>query len=118
MNVVIVEDDKVLSLLLSKMVERIGFTILDVIPKGRIALQQIRHLQPDLILMDIMLEDDMNGIDVMSSLRKQSVNTPVIYITGNSDPYNKKRAAATDYLDFLIKPVTFEELTNSLKKLA
>lgn len=118
MNVIIVEDDKVISLMLSKMIERLGLKVMDVIPKGREALRRIMSLQPDLIFMDIMLEDDMNGIDVVSELRKNSIDIPVIYVTGNSDPYNKQRAAETNYIDFLVKPVNFEDLDQAVKKIA
>ena len=118
MNVIIVEDDKVISLLLSKMIERIGFDILDIIPKGREALTQIQLQKPDLIFMDIMLEDDVNGIDVIKQLRELAVDIPVIYITGNSDQYTRQRAEETGYLDFLIKPVSFDELSRSVKKIA
>ncbi len=116
MNVIIVEDNKVLSLLLCKMIERIGLKILDVISTGNEAIDKITQLQPDLIFMDIMLEDDISGIDVMEILRNQNINTPVIYITGNSDPYNREKAAKTCYTAFLTKPITFDELAQSVSK--
>ncbi|MEX0595436.1 MAG: response regulator [Candidatus Paceibacterota bacterium] len=106
----IVEDDKVLSFLLSKMVEKLGHQISDVITKGSEAITQIQALKPDLILMDIMLEDNIDGIEVMAHLRGKSIHTPVIYITGNSDQGNIQRAKKTNYLDYLIKPVSYEEL--------
>lgn len=115
MNIMIVEDDKVLSLLLSKMVERLGHSILSIETTGRNALQKIRDMHPDLILMDIMLEDDLDGIDVMKTLRDESNVTPVIYITGNSDPVNLDRASDTDYEHYLIKPISFDELQEALQ---
>lgn len=118
MNVIIVEDNKVLSLLLCKMIERIGLKILDVISTGNEAIEKIAELQPDLIFMDIMLEDDISGIDVMEVLRNQNIKTPVIYITGNSDPYNREKAAKTNYAAFLTKPVTFGELARSVAKVS
>lgn len=117
MKIMIVEDDKVLSLLLSKMVERLGYEISDVISKGAEAITQILALKPDLILMDIMLEDNIDGIEVMSHLREKSVQTPVIYITGNSDPGNIQRAQETNYLDYIIKPVSYEELRTKIMEI-
>lgn len=117
MKIMIVEDDKVLSLLLSKMVERLGHEISDVISKGEEAISKILALKPDLILMDIMLEDDIDGIEVMSRLREKSVNTPVIYITGNSDPGNIQRAKETNYLNYIIKPVSYEDLKIIIKEI-
>jgi CheY-like chemotaxis protein len=117
MKIVIVEDDKVLSLLLSKMVERLELEVLDVVTKGRDAIERIEHLTPDLVLMDIMLEDDVDGIDAMLALRKKDVRVPVVYITGNSDPHNRQRAQATDFEDYLIKPVGFDELKSTIHKI-
>lgn len=117
MNVFIVEDDKVLSLLLSKMVERLGHTVLGVASKGHDAVDKISQLGPDLILMDIMLEDELDGIEAMKQVREKDIECPVIFITGNSDPYNRERAEETRFVDYLIKPVSYEELTKSINKI-
>lgn len=116
MKIIIVEDDKVLSLLLSKMIERLNFEVLEIITKGQEAINKIEALKPDLVLMDIMLEDEIDGIDAMIALRKKSITTPVIYITGNSDPINRQRAEITDFEDYLIKPVSFDDLRNTIDK--
>lgn len=117
MKVLIVEDDKVLSLLLTKMVQRLDLEVLGICSKGHDAVDKIKTLSPDLILMDIMLEDDLDGIEAMKQIRSESNDTPVIFITGNSDPYNRERAESTDFLDYLIKPVSYEELQSSINKL-
>lgn len=116
MKIIIVEDDKVLSLLLSKMIDRLGHEILQIITKGSEAIEQIEALQPDLVLMDIMLEDDVDGITAMKNLREKGFNAPVIYITGNSDPLNFERAKTTEFVDYLIKPVGFDELRETILK--
>ncbi|MTI86671.1 MAG: response regulator [Balneolaceae bacterium] len=117
MKVLIVEDDKVLSLLLTKMVERLGLEVLAISSKGHDAVQKTKNLSPDLILMDIMLEDNLDGIEAMKQIRENNIESPVIFITGNSDPYNRERAESTDFVDYLIKPVSYEELTQSINKL-
>lgn len=118
MKIIIVEDDKVLSLLLSKMIERLNYDVLEIVTKGRDAIEKIESLNPDLVLMDIMLEDDIDGIDAMIALRKKSITTPVIYITGNSDPINRQRAEVTNFEEYLIKPVSFEDLKSTVYKVA
>ncbi|SMO37135.1 response regulator [Gracilimonas mengyeensis] len=117
MRVLIVEDDKVLSLLLSKMIERLGLEVLMIVTKGAEAIEKIVELEPDLVLMDIMLEDDIDGITVVENIRSKSIDTTVIYITGNSDATNRERANATNYSDYLIKPISFEELKTSIQKI-
>lgn len=118
MNILIVEDDKVLSLLLTKMIERLSLNVLGSVARADTAIALVKEHSPDLILMDIMLEDTMDGIDAVLELRKINIHTPVIFITGNSDAYNKTRASVTNYIDYLIKPVNFEELKNSISKVA
>ena len=88
MKIIIVEDDKILSLLLTKMLERLDHEVIEIITKGSDAIKIISDKSADLILMDIMLEDDVDGISAMASLRESGLKTPVIYITGNSDPVN------------------------------
>lgn len=118
MKVLIVEDDKVLSLLLTKMVEKIGLSVVGLASKGKVAIELAEELQPDLILMDIMLEDDIDGIDVMNTLRSRNHTFPVIYITGNSDKHNKDRALETVYVKYLIKPISFDQLKDAINLLS
>lgn len=118
MKLIIVEDDKVLSLLLSKMVERLGYDVLEIITKGQEAIKKIQEHKPDLVLMDIMLEDEIDGIEAMATLRDKGIETSVIYITGNSDSTNYNRAKKTEFIDYLIKPVNFHDLKQSIIKVS
>lgn len=116
MRILVVEDDTVLSLLISKMIERLGYSVIDIVTKGQEAVTKISSLKPDLVLMDIMLEDDVDGIEAMLSVRQKNIQIPVIYITGNSDPYNKERASHTNFADYLIKPINIEDLSHSIQQ--
>ena len=117
MNILIVEDDKVLSLLLTRMCENLSFEVIGTSTTGQGAIEKAKELNPGLILMDIMLEDEIDGITAMEEIRKFNLEVPVIFITGNSDSYNKERAQSVHYTDYLIKPVSFEELKESIDKL-
>lgn len=116
MNVLIIEDDKVLSLLLSKMVERLNYQVVGIYAKGSDAITKVQELDPDLVLMDIMLEDDIDGIEATKEFQKNNTTSQVIYITGNSDSYNRERANSTDHIDYLVKPISLEDLKNSILK--
>ncbi|MEX2602347.1 MAG: response regulator [Balneolaceae bacterium] len=117
MNILIVEDDKVLSLMLHRMIERLGHAIAGSTATGKEAIEFAVTLDCDLILMDIMLEDEIDGILAYSEIRKRNKNIPVIYITGNSDPVNKERAIKEGYHDYIIKPVIFDDLKRSIDEL-
>lgn len=116
-KVLIVEDDKVLSLLLIKMVEKMNMEVAGTATEGKKAIQLAKELNPDLILMDIMLEDDVDGIEAMLTLQNEGHNFPVIFITGNSDSYNRERAQAINYIDYLVKPISLSILKDSILKL-
>ncbi len=114
-KVIIVEDDLILNLLYESYLERLGFETEGELVYGKTAIEAAKKLDPDLIIMDISLEGDIDGIDAMLEIRKFS-DVPVIYITGNSDTYHHERARETDYLDYLTKPIEFDDLKNAVEK--
>lgn len=114
-KVLIVEDDLILNLLYESYLERLGFDTEGELVYGKTAIEAAKKVNPDLIIMDISLEGEIDGIDAMLEIRKFS-SVPVIYITGNSDPYHVKRADETDYIDYLTKPIEFDDLKFSINK--
>ena len=114
-TVLIVEDDLILNLLYESYMEKLGFEPHGELVYGKTAIEMTKSSNPDLILMDIALEGDMDGIEAMTKIREFS-DVPVIYITGNSDPIHRERAESTKYTDYLIKPVELPELRYSLEK--
>lgn len=112
-KVFVVEDDLILNLLYENYMEQLGFETQGELVYGKTAVDLAKKINPDLILMDIALEGDMDGIEAMLEIRKFS-DVPVIYITGNSEESNRTRAIETNYTDFLTKPVEFEDLKESL----
>lgn len=116
MNVLIVEDDRLISLMLTKMVTKMGHDVTDVHAMGEDALSTVRNKKVDLILMDIMLEGEIDGIETMHSIQ-ESQTIPVIYITGNSDDSTRERAAKTNYLAYLVKPITFTQLESVIESM-
>ena len=116
MNILIVEDDRVLSLMLGRMVERLGHNIINSVTKGEDAIETALEEDIDLILMDIMLEGEIDGVDAMMQIREQS-DVPVIYVTGNSDRSTIERAEKTDFIAYLVKPIVFDQLKKSIGKI-
>lgn len=114
-KVIIVEDDLILNLLYESYLERLGFQTEGELVYGKTAIETAEKIDPDLIVMDISLEGEIDGIDAMLKIREFS-DVPVIYITGNSDPYHVKRAEETNYLDYLTKPIEFDDLKKVIEK--
>lgn len=114
-TVIIVEDDLILNLLYESYLERLGFETEGELVYGKTAIETAKKIDPDLIVMDISLEGEIDGIDAMIEIRKFS-NVPVIYITGNSDAYHVERAEETNYLDYLTKPIEYDDLEKAVNK--
>lgn len=105
----------IIAMVLERMLVKLKYTVLDKIIEGREAIRCAKKNDPDLILMDIQLKDEVDGITVMEEIRKKS-EVPVIYITGNSDQFNVNRARATNYVDYLVKPIQMSDLKESIEK--
>ncbi|MEX0646606.1 MAG: response regulator [Balneolaceae bacterium] len=116
MNVFIVEDDNVLLLMLERMVARMGFNVVGTAQSGADAIREINKTTPDLILLDIILKDHIDGVTVAESISSNYASS-IIYITGNSDQVNRQRAKKIGYHDYLIKPASYQELKSSIEKL-
>lgn len=114
-KVIIVEDDLILNLLYESYLERLGFKTEGELVYGKTAIESVKKHEPGLIVMDISLEGDIDGIDAMLEIRKFS-DVPVIFITGNSDPHHVERAEGINYLDYLTKPIEFDDLQNVIQQ--
>lgn len=115
-KILIVEDELVLQLMLEHMLKKMGLEALDKVTKGQSAIKKCMETDYDLILMDIMLQDDIDGIEAYRQIREVK-NIPVIYITGNTDLKNRERAGKIGYHDYIGKPVTYSQLKKSIEKL-
>jgi len=114
-KVLIVEDDMIISMVLERMIKKLGHEVIDKVITGQGAIDSFFDLNSDLILMDIQLKDDIDGISAMQEIRKES-DVHVIYITGNSDQYNLSRAKETNFVDYLVKPIQMSHLKDSIGK--
>lgn len=115
MRVLIIEDDMILALSLEIMLKKIGYTEIKKAHTGEKALETIVDFEPDLMLVDIFLGAGITGIDVVKKVQENK-KVEVIYITGNSDEYHRKQAGETDYLSYMVKPITYTELKKVLEK--
>jgi CheY-like chemotaxis protein len=114
-SILLVEDDAILSYVVTKYVEKLGHKLLKTVVTADEAIASANALKPDLILMDIHLIGEKDGITAVETLRTNNIEIPVLYLTGNSDPANKKRMQNTSNSSFLIKPVEFEDLRDMIE---
>ncbi len=112
-RVLIVEDDMIISLVIENMVKELGHDVVGKATSGDEAIRLASEQSPDLVLMDIRLKGEMDGIEAVTEI-KQKIATKVIYLTGNSDRVNYERARETEFIDLITKPFTISDLTKSL----
>lgn len=111
-KVLIVEDEMIIAMLIERMVTNLGHEVINKVSTGEKAVDIALEQHPDLILMDIRLKGELDGIDAMSRIQQERP-VPVIYISGNSDLAHKKKIETTEYIDFLSKPITQSDLSKS-----
>lgn len=113
-DVLIVEDDVIISMVLGKMVEKLGFNVIGTVSEGKKAIEDVFTTQPDIILMDIELADSVNGIEVTKRIQKTLLDISIIYVSGSSNYEEQGREMGC--IDFLKKPVTMNELQHAFQK--
>ncbi|HOO70857.1 MAG TPA: response regulator [Spirochaetota bacterium] len=108
-KILLVEDEAITALDMANMLQKIGYEVAATIASGEEAVAKAIEMRPDLILMDIILSDEMDGIDATKKIKEQ-INVPVVYLTGNADSRTFQRAGETNHLGYLIKPVSRDNL--------
>ncbi len=108
-KILIVEDDHTSGLILSRNLKKHGYEVIDIASAGETALDSISRQAPDLILMDVMLQGRMDGIQTAGKiLEKWSI--PVIFVSGMYNEEIIQRAAKTLPYAYLRKPVEEHQL--------
>ena len=107
-KVLIVDDEKLIRWSVRRQLEEWGYTALEA-ESGTGGLAQIRAESPDLILLDVRLPD-LSGIEVLREIKQNNLSIPVIMITGDPQLDDIKTAIKLGALDFIKKPLDFDEL--------
>jgi DNA-binding response OmpR family regulator len=114
MRVLVIEDNAVLSLTLEVMLKKMGFTDIRKAYTPQDALSLIEEFEPDLLLVDINLDSDLSGIDIVRIVQENR-QVSVVYTTANSDAYHRELAKETPHDAYLIKPLNFTALSSVLE---
>lgn len=108
-TVLIVEDDPVTAYNVKRNIEKLGFTVAGVVETGEEAVTIVQKKQPDIVLMDIMLKGDMDGIEASEEIHSYC-SVPIIYMTVQKDDHTIHRAKVTEPYSYLIKPILGRQL--------
>ena len=106
-NVFVVEDESIISKDIQTTLKKLGYRIVGSADTGEEAVEKIRIVKPEVVLMDIMLKGSMTGIDAANVI-KEELGIPVIYLTAYADDATLAKAKITEPYGYILKP--FEEI--------
>ncbi len=113
-TIFLVEDEIILARSLSRKLKQLGYQVIGTATSGEDAIEKILEHPPDIILMDIVIQGEMDGIQTTQKLLK-SIDIPVIYLTAYADDETLDRAEASGSYGYLLKPPKEREIHATLK---
>jgi two-component system OmpR family response regulator len=113
MNLLVVEDDPVLGKALQRGLNEAGHAC-EWVRNGRKGLEEARSQRFDAVVLDLMLPD-LDGVEIMKSLRSEGIRTPVLMLTAMGSVEDRVTGLKAGADDYLVKPFAFPELTARLE---
>ncbi|MCC7557758.1 MAG: methanogen output domain 1-containing protein [Methanobacteriaceae archaeon] len=113
-KILVVEDESIVAMGIKHKLENLGYEVVDTVLSGEDAVRRAKTLKPDLILMDIVLKGEMDGIDAANQIKKL-FDIPIIYLTAYSDEEMLERARVTEPYGYILKPFKKSELNANIK---
>ncbi len=113
-RILVVEDERLVAKHIENMVRGLGYEVAGVAATGEDAVRTALGTLPDLVLMDIMLRGDMDGIAASEQIWDKAA-IPVVYLTAYADEATLERAKVTDPFGYLLKPFEERELYTAIE---
>ncbi|HVP96089.1 response regulator [Methanoregula sp.] len=113
-KILIVEDEVITAKILEDLLISLGYNVVARVKTGENAVKTAGKHRPDFVLMDIVLEGTMDGIDAAAEIKKR-FGIPVIYLTAFSDDATISRAKETDPYGYLVKPFVKETIHSTIQ---
>ncbi len=114
MNILIVEDEPIIAADLAFTLRNLGYSVFDPVGSGEEALEFLQQEQPDIILMDVNLDGDLDGVDTAHQINAANP-VPIIFLTSNTDQATFSRAKLTQPHAFLSKPFREADLRSAIE---
>jgi CheY-like chemotaxis protein len=114
-RILIVEDERLIAVDLQRRLTRLGYAVVALAASGAEAIQKALALCPDVVLMDIRLQGDMDGVEAAQQIHV-SAAIPVVFMTAYVDEDTQQRVRATSSWDCLYKPFTSQQVQSALEQ--
>ncbi|MBN1755787.1 response regulator [bacterium] len=112
-KILVVEDEEVIAFHLEEQLKRLGYSVVGVVNSGDAAIDMVKNHHPDLVLMDIEMPGNINGIEAAREI-KDRFQIPVIFMTAYGDDYYINEAKLAEPFGYLIKPFREDDLNASI----
>ena len=113
-QILIVEDERIVADDIKVILQKLGYAVSGIALSGEEALKKAEEVHPDLVLMDIVLEGEMDGIKATSIMRSR-FDIPVVYLTAYADHKTINRAKRTKPFGYIIKPFEDKDLHSTIE---
>jgi CheY-like chemotaxis protein len=113
-RILVVEDEAIVAMVIKRRLKDLGYIVSGVASTGKDAITKVEGTFPDLVLMDIRLKGDMDGIEA-TKIIKDRFSLPVVYLTAHSDDITFKKAKETDPDGYILKPFTEKDLSTTIE---
>ena len=113
-NVLVVEDENIVSKDIQHSLSKLGYHVVGAASTGEMAIELAGKFKPNIVLMDIMLKGEMNGIEAADFIKK-NYNIPVIFLTAYADESTLSMAKVTEPYGYIIKPFKEIDLHTSIE---
>lgn len=113
-KILIVEDEMIIAANISLQLNELGYEVTGIVPRGEEALMHIKSETPDILLLDINLKGNLDGIETALAMQKTH-DIPVIYLTANADDAHFNRAKETHPYGFIAKPFKKLDLQRAIE---
>jgi PAS domain S-box-containing protein len=113
-QILVVEDELLVAKDIQNILTKLGYSVPAIAASGEDAIKKVIENQPDLVLMDIVLKGDLDGVNTAEQIRLK-FDIPIIYLTAYADDKTLERAKITEPFGYLIKPYQKKELHSNIE---
>jgi len=113
-RILIVEDEHIVAMGIKRMLKGLGYTVTGVASSGEDAISKAESTFPDLVLMDIMLKGELDGVEAAKEI-KERFDVPIVYLTAYSDSNILERVKKTGPFGYIVKPFDEKDLHSNIE---
>ena len=113
-KIIIVEDERIVAKDIQQTLHELGYAVPEIARSGKGAVQASERLNPDLVLMDIVIDGHIDGIEAAKDIRHR-LNIPVVFLTAHSEESTIERAKQANPYGYIVKPYEKRELRSTIE---